>query len=75
MLTISYDQFHLDFVNYRNIINLLKVCDKLNIRNDIQIAILNNTDLSKIIDPIKNFLYKTDVKRYIQYILLAGLKT
>ena len=67
LITISFDEFHFEYVPHKNVINLINACNDLKIKSDIQIPILNNSDLSNVINPIKKYLYKTGIRVYPAY--------
>lgn len=67
MITISVDEFHYKFVKSQNLINLLKVCNKLNIKSEVQIAIINSSNLSENINPIKKYLARSNIRVFPVY--------
>lgn len=68
---ISYDEFHQKYVGVEKIRNILKVCEKLKLRTNIQICITKDSDIGLLLNPLKgeldkaiiNFIYCMDVGR------------
>ena len=68
---ISYDEFHQKYVDVEKIRNILKVCELLKLRTNIQICITKDSDIGVLLNQLKtelnnviiNFIYCMDVGR------------
>lgn len=68
---ISYDEFHQKYVDAEKIRNILKTCELLKLRTNIQICITKDSDIGPLLNQLKteldkviiNFIYCMDVGR------------
>lgn len=64
LLTISRDEFHSKEVSDENIRRILRYGRLVDLRIDLQISVLNDTDFGKILNPLRSELASNNIEVY-----------